>query len=411
MNCQRFFAILLTALFLAACATPVTPKATATPTRALTGMSPPIRPSVVWPTDSWPISSLEEQGIDAESIKRIQRSLELGTYGYIDRFMLIRNGYVVADEYYEHDYERINEGRDPTSHPYNYYHPDWHPYYQGSDLHTLQSVTKSVISVVIGIAIQRGELSGTGVKVIDYFEDYELQNLDERKRRITLEDLLTMRSGLDWDEWAYPFEDSRNIATQMEASNDWIQFVLDRPMAHDPGEVWSYSSGASQLLSVVFKKATGFFIDEYAEEHLFRPLGITEYYWKKTPKGWPDTEGGLYLKAEDLAKIGYLILREGVWEGNQIVSTEWVEESTSPKVYDIFPQDPVWDWGYGYQWWSIDVISSEMPRIVFAPGYGGQYLFIVPELDLLAVFNSWNIYGTQPSLIDLFIQRIAPAVE
>jgi CubicO group peptidase (beta-lactamase class C family) len=265
--------------------------------------------------------------------------------------------------------------------------------------------------VVIGIAIQRGELSGTGVKVIDYFEDYELQNLDERKRRITLEDLLTMRSGLDWDEWAYPFEDSRNIATQMEASNDWIQFVLDRPMAHDPGEVWSYSSGASQLLSVVFKKATGFFIDEYAEEHLFRPLGITEYYWKKTPKGWPDTEGGLYLKAEDLAKIGYLILREGVWEGNQIVSTEWVEESTSPKVYDIFPQDPVWDWGYGYQWWSIDVISSEMPRIVFAPGYGGQYLLIVPELDLLAVFNSWNIYGTQPSLIDLFIQRIAPAVE
>jgi CubicO group peptidase (beta-lactamase class C family) len=223
------------------------------------------------------------------------------------------------DRTYAHDYERISAGRDPTPHPYNYYHPDWHPYYRGSDLHTLQSVTKGVTSIVIGIAIQRGELPDPGVAVLDYFEDYEIKHLDERKQRMTLEDVLTMRAGLEWDEWTYPVDDPRNSVTQLETSDDWIQFVLDLPMAHEPGEVFVYNSGTSQFLSVIVKEATGLHIDVYAEEHLFKPLGIRDHYWKRTPKGWPDTEGGLYLRAEDLAKIGYLVLHEGVWEGQQIV--------------------------------------------------------------------------------------------
>jgi CubicO group peptidase (beta-lactamase class C family) len=369
----------------------------------------PKRRTIVWPTGSWSVSSPEDQGLDGSPLDRIHQRFASGAYGYVDRFLLIRHGHVVIDQHYEHNYEQINAGRDPTPHPYNYYHPDWHPYYQGSDLHTLQSVTKGVTSVVIGVAIQRGELPDPSVAVLDFFEDCEIQNLDERKRRIRLEDLLTMRSGLEWDEWTYPVGDDRNSVTQLESSNDWIQFVLDRPMAHEPGEVFVYNSGASQLLSVMVKKATGLYIDEYAEQHLFKPLGITEYYWKKTPGGWPDTEGGLYLKAEDLAKIGYLLLHKGLWEGEQIVSNEWVAEMTSPKVEDTFPEDPAQNWGYGYQWWLIGGPSERASQVYAALGYGGQYLFIVPELDLIAVFNGWNIYGTHPPIIDLFLEQILPA--
>jgi CubicO group peptidase (beta-lactamase class C family) len=361
-----------------------------------------------WPTESWPVSSPEEQGLDAALLDKIHLGLASGTHGHVNRFLMVRNGHVVVDQAYELNYELINAGLDHTPHQYNYYHPDWHPYYQGSDLHTLQSVTKGVVAIVIGIAIQRGELTDPSVAALDFFEDYEIENLDERKRRVTLEDLLTMRSGLEWDEWTYAVGDQLNSVTQLETSDDWIQFVLDHPMAHEPGEAFVYSSGAAQLLSVVVKKATGLHIDEYAEEHLFGPLGITEYYWKRTPKGWPDTEGGLYLKAEDLAKIGYLLLHEGVWEDEQIVSSEWVDEMTSPKVEDVFPDDPDQDWGYGYLWWTMGGPSAGAPRVYAALGYGGQYLFVIPELDLVAVFNGWNIYRPQPSVIDLFLEDILP---
>jgi CubicO group peptidase (beta-lactamase class C family) len=370
----------------------------------------PGEPSIPWPTESWPVSSPGDQGLDAALLDGINQRMETGAYGYVDRFLLIRNGYLVADHAYEHDYERINAGRDPTPHPYNYYYPGWHPYYQGSDLHTLQSVTKGMTSILIGIAIQRGELPNADVAVLDSFEDYEIKHLDERKQRMTLEDVLTMRAGLDWDEWTYPVGDPRNSVTQLEMSDDWIQFVLDLPMAHEPGEVFVYNSGASQFLSVIVKEATGLHIDAYAEEHLFRPLGIQDYYWKRTPKGWPDTEGGLYLKAEDLARIGYLVLHEGVWQGGQIVAQAWVDEMLGPKVADISPDDPGSNDGYGYQWWLLGDRTREVGQVYGALGYGGQFLFIVPDRDLIAVFNGWNIYGTPSSLTrDLFLDQILPA--
>jgi CubicO group peptidase (beta-lactamase class C family) len=370
----------------------------------------PIEHTIEWPTESWPVSSPENQGFDEAILDKILQRLAAGAYGYVDRLLLIRNGHVVLDQNYRHDYELLNAGRDPTPHMYNYYNTDWHPYYQGSDLHTLQSVTKSVTSIVIGIAIHRGELPNSGVAVLDYFEDYEIEHLDERKHSIALEDLLTMRSGLEWDEWTYPVGDPRNSVTQLEMHDDWIQFVLDLPMAYEPGDVFVYNSGASQFLSVIVKKATGLHVDEYAAKYLFQPLGITDYYWKKTPGGWPDTEGGLYLKAEDLAKMGFMVLHDGVWESRQIVPKAWIDEMTSPKVADVSPGDPNWNDGYGYQWWLLGNQGQGEPQVYGAMGYGGQFLFIVPELDLIALFYSWNIYGTRSSLVkDLFFEQLLPA--
>lgn len=275
------------------------------------------------------------------------------------------------------DSARLNE--------YNYYHPDWNPYYQGRHVHTLQSVTKSVTSGLIGIAIRRGEISGVDAPLLSFFQSYDLSGVDERLRRATVDDLLTMRSGIEWHETDRPIDET-NTTIQLEASENWIQFTLNQPMDAAPSEKWAYNSGGSHLMSGIIREATGRHVDEYAEEHLFGPLGIRDYHWKKTPTGHPDTEGGLYLEAEQLVKIGYLYLQDGVWDGERILPEGWVDASTSRRVEAVNE----FDWAYGYQWWRTDHDGVE---VWAGLGFGGQYLLILPEHDLIGVVNAWNVFG------------------
>ena len=302
------------------------------------------------------------------------------------------------------DYARISQGRDLTRHHYNYYHPDFHPFWEGSRLHSLQSVTKSVNSALIGIALARGRLPGLEVKVLPYFSDYKIQRMDDRKRRMTLLNLVTMRAGLYWNVVDYPLPDPRNTTIQLESSEDWIQFCLDQPMASEPGEVFVYSSGAAQLLSGLIKQATGLHVPEYAEAHLFNPIGIHRYHWKRDPESFADTEGGLYLTAEDLARFGYLFLRGGIWDGKRILAEGWVTESTSRKTEDVAPGDPEQNRGYGYQWWRLEE-PGDTP-VVAGLGYGGQYLLIIPERDLVAVMTGWNIFEPYPSALTPFLRAL-----
>jgi CubicO group peptidase (beta-lactamase class C family) len=358
-----------------------------------------------------PEPSPTEELMDLKVLDGILSDISSGLYGQIDQILLIRQGQVILDQSFQNDYPSLNAGVDSPPGPYNYNDTAWHPYHQSGKLHTLQSVTKSITGLVVGIAIQRGELPGPEVLIMDYFSEYLIDDQDESKGTITLRDLLTMQSGLFWDEWTYPIGDPRNSITQMESSEDWIQYTLDLPMQYSPGKVWVYNSGASQLLSVIIKESTGLQIDEYAEAYLFSPLGIEEYYWKKTPGGWPDTEGGLYLKAEDLARIGMLVLNQGEWDGQQVVDKSWIEAMTSPQVPDVAPYDPYWNYGYGYLWWLLPTQDQGELDVIGALGYGGQFLFIVPELDLVAVFYGWNIYQTSSSLIrEAFLNEIIPAV-
>ncbi|UCF20344.1 MAG: serine hydrolase [Gemmatimonadota bacterium] len=355
-----------------------------------------------WPTAGWQTSTPQAQGLADSALVELHHAVEAGDYGYVDRLVVVRNGYLVMSERYEHDYRQISQGRDTAAHQYNYHHPDWHPFYMGRAVHTLQSVTKSITSALIGIAIQQGALEGTDVPMLSFFEDYDLSRADERMRRITLDDLLTMRAGIEWHETDRPV-DSTNTTIQLEASDDWVQFTLDQPMIHEPGTVWVYNSGASHLLSAIIKKTTGSYIDEYAEQHLFGPLGIDEYHWKKTPKGYPDTEGGLYLETEDLAKIGYLYLNDGVWDGRRILPEGWVAASTARRVDDVAPDNDTLNWGYGYQWWRLDTDGVE---VWAGLGYGGQYLLVIPERGLIGVVNSWNIFGPRPSVLGPFLQTL-----
>lgn len=365
-------------------------------------------PADYWPTHGWRTSTPEAQGMDGVVLEALHREFEEGKHGYVDGMLVVRHGHVVFEKSYRQDYDRLFEGKGAPG-IYNYYDPDWHPYYKRGNLHTLQSVSKSVTSALIGIAISRGEISNADVQVMPYFSDFKLPDADPRRGKMTLRHLLTMTSGIRWDESSVSYTDPANSCALMEASEDWIQFVLDQPMAEEPGAVWVYNSGVTELLSFIVKKATGKEADDYAAEYLFAPLGIESYFWKRTPKGLADTEGGLYLTPRDLAKIGYLYLKDGLWEGRRLLPEGWVKASMAPSA------DPqlsgAADRRYGYQWWLLPQKKTAPTRYAYAAlGYGGQRLIMVPELDLIAVFTGWNIYQTPALDPDFALDRVLRAI-
>ena len=373
------------------------------------------RQDAPWPTRGWSTSTPQAQGLDPAPLAALDRALAAGTYGHVDRLVVVRNGYLIASHRYDNDYRAISRGRRDaigcgtdacqgwTGQPdFNYYDPDRHPYYLGRDIHTLQSVTKSVTSALIGIAIGRGEITSVEAPLLSFLEDYDLSGVDQRLRDATLQDLLTMRSGIEWHEIDRPL-DSTNTTLLLELSRDWVQFTLDQPMDADPGTKWAYNSGGSHLMSAILRKATSQTADLFAEEYLFGPLGIDDYYWKKTPSGLPDTEGGLYLEAEQLAKIGYLFLKDGVWEGRRVLPEGWVEASVSRQVDSVDAQRT----GYGYQWWRLD--RGEV-AVWAGLGFGGQRLLVLPELEVVAVVNAWNIFDERrPSVLTALLDALLAA--
>ena len=346
-------------------------------------------------TKEWPVAEPSAVGLDAAALEALGADIAAGKYGLVDSVLIIRDGKQAFARSYSHDYGKIygelakHEG--PLNHdvngPYNYFSAEFHPYYQRSDLHTMQSVSKTVTSVTMGIAMGRKEFpTDLDTPILKYFDEYKIANVDERKRRITLRDLLTMTAGLEWNE-DLPYNDPKNSCDVMESKHDWVQYAINQPMAAEPGKVFVYSSGATQLLSHIFKKATGKTVDEYAAEYLFQPLGIA-YHWKHAPTGLPDTEGGLYISSSSLAKIGLLFLKDGSWEGRQIVPADWVKASIAPA---ISVEDEGRRWKYGFQWW-LQPYGKVPEKFAWAArGFGGQELRVAPEYKLVVVFTGWDI--------------------
>jgi hypothetical protein len=362
-----------------------------------------------WPGKDWTMSAPAQVGLDESTLNALDADLKSGKYPLVDSFAVFRCGKEVFARKYEHDYARIYEKqakeRGPLNArltgPYNYFDPAWHPYYHGTDLHSMQSVSKTVSSVIIGIAFQRGDFKADlDTPVLKYFDSTKVKNVDDRKRRMTLRHVLTMTAGLAWTE-DVPYDDPRSDSSLMEATDDWVQYVIDKPMVGEPGKVFNYSSGVSELLARIFLKETGQDIDLYGEKYLFQPLGI-EHFWKKTYLGEVDTEGGLYLRGEDLAKIGYLYLHDGSWTGKQMIAKDWVTDSVTPF---IAAEE---DYRYGFKWWLLPRRDSA-DLVWMARGFGGQNLLVFPREELIATFTGWDILGsTDPE--HEFVARILLAV-
>ena len=362
-----------------------------------------------WPGEAWPVSTPGAENVNGATLDSIDAEIRAGEFGRIDHFLVIRHGKLIYDRHYDRDYAAlaVADGRDTTHHVYNYDDPRWHPYYEGTNLHTLQSVTKSVTSLALGIAVDAGHIAGVEVPAMSFFEAYAPDMSDPRRQAMTLQDLLTMRSGIDWNE-EIPYDDPENTCIQLEASDEWIRFVLDRPMREEPGTRFDYNSGASVLLGKIVGVATGARVDAWTAERLFAPLGIRDWYWKLTPDGEVDTEGGLYLRPHDLARVAYLVLRNGRWGDRQIVSEAWIRESAHPRVQFPDPQGGASTRGYGYQWW-LGHENGETASIA-GSGFGGQFPVVVPEKDLVVVFNAWNIHDPPPrNSAEAIVTRIVPA--
>jgi len=311
--------------------------------------------------DGWEVSSLDVEGLDVRTIERLTRRIEDGQYEYVHSCLIVKNGKLVYERYFR------GQRRDMA--------------------HRLYSVTKSVTSALVGIAMEQGFVGGVEQTVISYFPDYVGEGWDHRKDAITLEHLLMMASGLQFDENSYPYGDSRNSYTQMTSTTDWIKWGLEQPLVAEPGTQFSYSSANTHTFAGIIYRTTGVHADEFAEEHLFGPLGIEHYFWY-AGDGHPTVSGahgGLKLRPRDMAKFGQVYLDGGRWKGVQVVPEDWVRKSFVPRI-DA--------WGrtqYGYQWWiQRDRVSGGDVEWFSARGHGEQYIAVFPALDMVVVFTSGN---------------------
>jgi CubicO group peptidase (beta-lactamase class C family) len=315
-----------------------------------------------YPTQGWQISTPEKQGMQSKKLVEMMEHIKKNKFN-IDSILIVRNGYMVLDAYF---YPFSNQQK-----------------------HHIYSCTKSIMSALIGIAIDKGYIKNVKQPIIEFFPDEAFANADNLKKSITLEDLLMMASGLKCGDsylyrWAGFFE--------MRYSNDWAQYVLDLPMAEAPGEKFEYCNGVSYLLSVIIQNTTKMKTLDFARKHLFEPLGILDVEWERSPQGIDAGYGEMWLKPHDMAKIGWLYLNRGRWNNKQIVPSAWVEVSTKGHI-DATLYD-----NYGYQWW-VDSTGYYM-----AVGFRGQRIFVVPEKNLVAVFTGSGGRGqVLKNMLDFYI--------
>ena len=227
-------------------------------------------------------------------------------------------------------------------------------------------------------------------KVFDFFPEYA-DLLNEDKSRLTIEHLLTMTSGLEWDEKSLPYSDNRNDCYRMFHQNDPIRFILNKPVVVEPGTEYNYNGGNVIVLGEIIRKTTGLRADDFAEQFLLEPLGVTDFEWQELSNGVCYTSGDMKLYPRDMAKFGLLYLNDGSWMGEQIIPVEWVEASTTAFI----PQNPLWE--TGYLWWlhTYEVNGSQIP-VFAASGWGGQRITVVPSLNMVVVFTAG--YYDEPDL-------------
>lgn len=324
-----------------------------------------------WPTEGWQTSNPEEQGMDSERLSEALDFLQEHREEYhIHSLTIIRHGYIVADVYV-------------------------YPFAPGM-MHDLASVTKSFTATLLGITIDKGYIESVQQPVLDFFPERTVANLDANKEAITVEDLLTMRSGFECIN-----RPTEVTLFQMMASPDWIQFTLDLHMAEAPGTRFIYCSSNPHLLSGILRETTGMSALEFARKHLFGPLGISEVAWPSDPQGNNHGWGDLSLTPRDMAKLGYLYLHKGLWDGQQVLSTARVTAATSfqTNTHVSFAD-------YGYLWW-----ITPSGEYYYADGREGQRIFVFPDKDMVVVTTGGggrNQYGVLKTLLTSYI---IPAVE
>ena len=349
-------------------------------------------------TDGWRTGSLEEAGIDEKTLVRLVARIERKKIPNIHGILIAKDGKLVFERYFE-GYRFAYDGELFLGEPVRF---------DAFTAHNTMSITKAVTAATVGIAIDQGLISSESLAVWPFFPEYA-HLLDETKRKITIHHLLSMSSGLQWNEWEVSLASTENDLIQLFIVADPIGYILAKPAAHEPGSRWNYSGGDVNLLGAVFQRATGRRIDDFSAEHLFAPLGISVFQWSYLKPDILYASGELYLRPRDLAKFGYLFMNDGVWNGRRVVSSEWIAKTLSPYISTAGRSKD--GEAYGYQWWSKTFSRGSKPVHAYVrSGWGGQAVILFPEIGMLSVFTGGNYVGPDP-VLDLVREYLLPAIQ
>jgi CubicO group peptidase (beta-lactamase class C family) len=310
------------------------------------------------PEDDWEVSTPAEQGLDPMLVAEMYyNAAKLET---IYSLLVIKNGYLIAEDYF-------NEG-------------------SVDQKDRLQSVIKSYTSALVGIALDQGYLSSVDQKMMDFFPELADQITDPRKEQITIRQMLQMRAG-------YPWEESTAELFELLYTGFRPSTLVDVPLVRDPGSDMEYSNLTSHLLGIIVARATDTDLKSFAEEYLFSPLNVEAGEWIQDWEGYYNGHADLHFSARDMAKFGLLYLNDGEYEGNQIISAEWVHDSLQTYSEDTWPYRVgrnFNDIGYGYQWWSVRAGDHHYN---LAWGHGGQQIALLDEFDMVIVVTADPLFG------------------
>lgn len=331
----------------------------------------------------WEIAEPAAVGLDANILDALTAKIGNNELGKVSSVVVIKDGKLAYEAYFR--------GMDANTAHLNY------------------SVTKSISAMAIGILFDDSEITDLDVPILSFYPDYPLtalSNPDARKESISLRQTLQMRAGFEWDELGIPYTSVANPAVEIVGTADWIKYVLDKPVANDPGVRFAYNSGCTMLLSGVIKQLTGKTASAYTKEKLLDRLEITNYSWQEGPMDISNTGFGISLRPRDMAKIGFLMLNDGVWEGRRLLSGRWI--SASFESYTQFQGG----YGYGYQWWNKTfTINGQEKVIPYAHGYGDQLIYVIEDLNMVVVLTGENYNGEQSFEEDIIQDFVIPAAQ
>lgn len=338
--------------------------------------------------DGLKVGSLTKVGMNEEMLREVAGRIENDKYGEVHSMLLYKNDNLVFEEYY------------------NGYTYQWDaPAHYGDFVawnrdmpHCIHSDSKSFTSLCIGIAIDKGFIMSVDQSIFDYLPGYEHYKVNG-KEKITIEHLLTMTSGLEWEEWKISLASTENDQIALWFYEDGpVHYILNKPLVEVPGTHFNYSGGDIQLLAEILHNATGMKLDEFSAKYVFEPMGIDTYdWWLIYPSGEIQAAGGLKLTPRDMVKIGAMMLNKGVWKGNRIISENWVAQCIAPYRGNRnikIPGEDLGKVGYGYTWWTKNFKYKGKPITWYsALGWGGQKISVLPQLDMVLVFTGANYTG------------------
>jgi len=352
--------------------------------------------------DGFDVGSLDEVNVDSVLIEKAVNNIHQGIYKEIHSMLIYKENKLVFEEYFK-------------GHKFKYDTTNHHGELLTWDrtmLHNVMSVTKSITSACIGIAIDHGFIESVHQSVFDYLPEHQHLNTDG-KDKITIEHLLTMTSGLQGNEWLVPYSNLKNDIIMTYQAEDPITYVLNKPLINEPGESFQYYGGANFVLGEIIKNATKMNLDEFSGKYLFGPLGIAPHYWAQVKNGVVDGAGGLKITPRDMAKIGVTFLNNGFWNGKRIISEQWVNKSATsfPGNDGInVPGTDERNTGYSYSWWTKSFSDSGKEiNMFYAAGWGGQFIMVTPELNTVIVLTGGN-YHDKVRIFNILTNYVIPAL-